>query len=117
MLPVTAVFLAVVGVMVYERGPAAQIAEQRSSLPADTASRTSRSHASEDLQLLEVVGTHVPSMRASYETNLHNVNAYIRDAEASVQNDPNDEEVQQSLMDAYDQRAMVYEMAVDRSLP
>lgn len=118
MLPVAAVFLAVLGVLVYERGPAPQIAEQRSSERTDTASvRTSRTNASEDLQLLEVVGTRVPSMRASYASNLQNVNAYIRDAEASVQSDPNDEEAQQSLMDAYDQRAMVYEMAVDRSLP
>jgi hypothetical protein len=115
MLPVAAVFLAVMGVIVYERGPVPQIAEQRPSAP--TAGGQSLNHASEDQQLLEVVGMRLPSMRASYESNLHNVNAYIRDAETSVQNDPNDEEAQQSLMDAYDQRAMVYEMAVDRSLP
>ena len=42
---------------------------------------------------------------------------YIRDAEQTVQNDPNDEEAQRSLMAAYEQKAMVYEMALDRSLP
>jgi len=45
------------------------------------------------------------------------VNEYIRDAEESAQADPNDEEAQQSLMDAYEQRAMVYDMALDRSMP
>ena len=56
-------------------------------------------------------------MRASYAANLQNVNAYIRDAEQTVQSDPNDEEAQHSLMAAYEQKAMVYEMALDRSLP
>jgi hypothetical protein len=56
-------------------------------------------------------------MRASYEANLEDVNSYIRDAEASTRSNPNDEQAQQSLMNAYEQRAMVYEMALDRSLP
>jgi hypothetical protein len=56
-------------------------------------------------------------MRAAYAANLKSVNDYIRDAEESVKSDPNDEEAQQSLMAAYEQRAMVYEMALDRSLP
>ena len=34
-----------------------------------------------------------------------NVNAYIRDAEESAQANPNDEEAQQIVMDAYEQRA------------
>jgi len=66
---------------------------------------------------MEVVGSRTPSMRTSYADNLQNVNAYIRDAEQTVQNDPNDEEAQRSLMAAYEQKAMVYEMALDRSLP
>jgi hypothetical protein len=48
---------------------------------------------------------------------LRNVNAYIQDARESAEADPNDEEAQQSLMDAYQQKAMVYEMALNRSLP
>ena len=58
-----------------------------------------------------------PAMQAQYASNLQNVNAYIRDAEESAQADPNDEEAQQIVMDAYEQRATVYEMALDRSLP
>jgi len=73
--------------------------------------------ASEDQQLLNTVAAHAPSLRAAYETNLRSVNAYIRDAEQSAQSDPNDEVAQQYLMSAYEQKAMVYEMALDRSLP
>jgi hypothetical protein len=56
-------------------------------------------------------------MRAAYETNLRNVNAYIHDAEDQASADPNDEEARQSLMNAYQEKAMVYEMALNRSLP
>jgi hypothetical protein len=56
-------------------------------------------------------------MQEQYASNLQNVNAYIKDAEESAQADPNDEEAQQIVMDAYEQRANVYEMALDRSLP
>jgi hypothetical protein len=71
----------------------------------------------EDQQLLEAVGSRAPAMQAQYASDLKNVNDYIQDAEQSAQADPNDEEAQQIVMDAYEQRATVYEMALDRSLP
>ena len=71
----------------------------------------------DDQQVLEAIGSRSPAIRADYAANLQNVNDYIRDAEESAQADPNDEEAQQSLMDAYEQRAMVYDMALDRSMP
>ena len=67
--------------------------------------------------MLAAVASRSPAMQAQYASNLQNVNAYIRDAEESAQADPNDEEAQQIVMDAYEQRAAVYEMALDRSLP
>jgi hypothetical protein len=70
-----------------------------------------------DDQLLQEVSSRAPLMRAAYESNLKDVNAYIRDAQDSVNADPNDEEAQQALMDAYGQKSMIYEMALDRSLP
>jgi len=71
----------------------------------------------DDEDLLEVVGSHSPAMRAEYAANLNNVNAYIREAEEAAKANPDDEQAQESLMNAYDQRSMVYEMAMDRSLP
>jgi hypothetical protein len=70
----------------------------------------------EDLQLLNTITAHAPAMRAAYETNLRDVNAYIRDANDSVQKDPNDEAARNHLIEAYDQKAMLYDMAMDRSL-
>jgi hypothetical protein len=70
-----------------------------------------------DEQLLQEVSMRAPMMRSAYESNLKDVNNYIRDAQDSVNADPNDEEAQQALMDAYGQKSMIYEMALDRSLP
>lgn len=70
-----------------------------------------------DDQLLQEVASRSPMMRAAYESNLKDVNAYIRDAQDSVNANPNDEEAQQALLDAYGQKSMIYEMALDRSLP
>jgi hypothetical protein len=55
-------------------------------------------------------------MRASYETELRDVNQYIRDAERSARANPDDEEAQEYLMNAYEQKAMVYQLAMDRPL-
>jgi hypothetical protein len=71
----------------------------------------------DQVQLLNLVGSRAPAMRAGYESDLRAVNAYIRDAETSVRNNPNDGIAQQYLMNAYEQRAMVYEMAMNRALP
>jgi hypothetical protein len=119
MLPVAAALLVVLGLFVSQRGSSnRQVAQKTSSAPLHTASlATNTARINEDQQLLDMVGSRSPAVRAQYAANLQNVNAYIRDAEESVQTDPNDEEARQSLMDAYEQRAMVYEMALDRSLP
>lgn len=109
--PVAAALL-VVGVTLYERGDVAGPVR-----PASFAQLPANSAASDDQQMLEAVASRAPAMRALYESNLRSVNAYIRDAEQSVKNDPNDAEAQESLVNAYDQKSMLYEMALDRSLP
>jgi hypothetical protein len=68
-------------------------------------------------EMLKMIAARTPALREGYESNLRAVNAYIRDAELSARNDPNDPIAQQYLMNAYEQRAMVYEMAMERALP
>lgn len=82
-----------------------------------TASPVADANSIDDEQLLQVVSRRSPAMLASYEADLRDVNSYIRDAQETVKINPNDEQAQQYLMNAYEQRAMVYEMALDRSLP
>ena len=120
--PVAAVALVAFGVFTYERGarqpqPVAQVHTAIPAAVTNLQTGKSQKSVNEDQQLLEAVGSRAPTMQAAYASNLQNVNAYIRDAEESAQADPNDEEAQQVVMDAYEQRATVYEMALDRSLP
>jgi hypothetical protein len=70
----------------------------------------------EDQQVLSAVAQRTPMMMAAYESNLHNVNDYIQDAQAAVDANPNDEDAQRSLMDAYEQKSMLYDLALDHSL-
>ena len=122
--PVAALVLVAFGIVVYQRGSsdsrlAAHLDMTTPSLVAivPTSQKPSAVNNSEDDQLLAAVASRSPAMQAQYASNLQNVNAYIKDAEESAQADPNDEEAQQIVMDAYEQRAAVYEMALDRSLP
>lgn len=113
--PVAAIFLLALGMLLQERGgvkPGPAIERATNTVPA-----SDEAMPSDDQQLLNTVAERMPSLRAAYEANLRSVNAYIRDAERSAHSDPNDEEAQQALVNAYEQRAMVYEMALNRSLP
>jgi len=70
----------------------------------------------DDLQLLSVVGKQSPSKRARYKAHLEAVNASIRDAKRSVEEDPANELAQERLIQAYDQKSALYEMAMTRSM-
>lgn len=67
----------------------------------------------EDGQFLSGVAQRSPGMRVTFEGQLRAVNAYIRDAEAYLQQNPDDQDARQQLMDAYEQKAMLYQMALD----
>jgi hypothetical protein len=114
---VAAVLLVAFGLIVSKRTPVSPQGTQQSASKVSQAQPAGALSDREDQQLLEMVGSRTPGLRAAYESDLRNVNAYIRDAEQSVQADPNDEEAQQALMDAYGQKAAVYQLAMDRSLP
>jgi hypothetical protein len=124
LVPAAAALLLVSGFFLREHrgGPSQLVA--RSVSPAATNVQpdafkqpmTDQNGADED-QLLSVVAARAPDLRAGYASNLKAVDAYIRDAESSARSNPNDEIAQQYLTNAYEQRAMVYEIAMARSLP
>lgn len=69
--------------------------------------------SSDDQQLLNTVNSHRPAQRARYRADLDDANAFIRDAEQAVKSDPNDVYRQQMLINAYEQKEMLYDLAVD----
>jgi hypothetical protein len=112
LVPLTAAILVAFGVLLHERGGRpAQYAEEQPVFHSPAAAL-----ANDDAQLLTLVAQRTPAMRAAIEADLRSVDAYVQDAEQSARSNPNDEVAQEYLMSAYEQRSMVYEMALDRSL-
>jgi anti-sigma factor RsiW len=113
--PVTAVLALAVGVFVYNSyqskhslvGQLTSVASSQSQSPNTVADL-------DDEQLLAQVA---PPMRAAYADNLKSVNAFIRDAEQDLQQNPDDEEARHFLMDAYEQKETLYDLAMNRSMP
>jgi hypothetical protein len=70
-----------------------------------------------DEDFIAEVAANSPSMRSEYEQNLQRVNDYIRDAESAVNENPNDVEARRAVMDAYQQKSMLFEMAMEHLEP
>ena len=95
--------------------PAPQQLAQKSAKPIDAAGPTVEpAPSAEDQEFLSVVSTRAPSMRATYENQLQAVNADIRESQAYLDRNPGDADARQHLMDAYQQKALLYQIALDR---
>lgn len=70
-----------------------------------------------DDDLLKEISRNAPEKRAQYAEHLRSANQYIQDAQDVIKANPNDEEARQSLQEAYHQKSMLFELAMDRSLP
>jgi len=96
-----------------------QLAKKKSAKPTDVVASVAQpavepEPSAEDQQFLSVVSTRAPSMRATYESQLRAVNAHIREVQAYLGRNPGDAEARQHLMDAYQQKALLYQIALDR---
>jgi hypothetical protein len=71
----------------------------------------------DDMKFLAAVEKRAPSKGAArYKAHLEAVNASIRDAKRSVEQDPGNELARERLIQAYDQKSALYEMAMARSM-
>ena len=113
LVPVAAALLLGVGVYVRQTSTSRQVAEVGTPAQLEDVAYGGM----DDDQLLQEVSLQAPLMRATYEQNLRSVNAYIRDAQSAVDENPNDDEARESLMEAYGQKAMLFRMAMAPSLP
>jgi hypothetical protein len=111
LVPAAAALILVGVVRLHHPAPAgdnAPIAKQSVATPPVTAAVSS-----DDQQLLKTVASRPPAQRARYRANLDDANAFIRDAQDAIRNDPNDAYRQQMLINAYEQKQMLYQLAVD----
>ncbi len=119
LVPAAAALAIVAGLKLYRpagAGDNAPIAKQ--PVAAQPATRTASAKvpvSREDQLWLNSVAARPPAQLARFRSDLDDANAFIRDAEQSLKNDPNDAYTQQMLINAYEQKQMLYELAVDRS--
>jgi hypothetical protein len=117
MAPAAAALLIAVGLYVRQQSLPQQLAKQ-SAQPAVSAPASDVEVAGlNDADLLQEIAEQTPALKAQYEDNLRHVNEYIQDAKNNVADNPNDDEARRSLMAAYQEKAMLFELAMDRSLP
>jgi hypothetical protein len=112
LVPAAAMLLLALGLYVREHSVPKQLAQQASAVgPVVTSSDL------DDDDLMQEVAANAPSMKGQYEDNLRRVNESIREAQGFVDESPNDQDARRSLTDAYQQKSMLFELAMDRSLP
>jgi hypothetical protein len=113
MVPAAAALLITAGLYVRQHSPSQQLASNTASV-AEIPDLAVAGLNDDDL-LQEVAGQS-PAMKAEYSDNLRRVNESIQDAKSVIAANPNDEEARRSLMEAYQQKAMLFELAMDGSL-
>jgi len=113
-VPAAAALLITVGLYVRQHSLSQQLA--RNTAQPATVSDIQIAGLNDD-DLLQEIAQQSPALKAQYTDNLRRVNQYIEDAKSVVADNPNDDEARRSLMEAYQQKAMLFELAMDRSLP
>jgi len=112
------------------RQSAQQVAQQKSPALTPEASSTqvdqtpaessteeaalSQPTAADDNQFLTQVSQRAPTMRATYANQLQAVNNEIRETQAYISRYPADVDARQHLLEVYQQKAMLYQMALER---
>jgi hypothetical protein len=117
LVPAAAGLLLAIGIYVRINAPRPIAVNNFGSAPISNAPQDLQLAGLNDDDLLQGVAQQSPALQEQYAENLRRVNEYIRDAKNGVDADPNDEEARRSLMDAYQEKAMLFELALDRSLP
>jgi|SRR5580704_16395993 hypothetical protein len=112
LVPAAAMLLLALGIYVRRESMPAPVAQQASiAVPAAGTIDPG------DDDLMQEVAANTPAMRTQYEDSLRKVNESIREAQGALDENPNDEDARRFLMNAYHQKSMLFQMAMDRSLP
>ncbi|HZW91798.1 MAG TPA: anti-sigma factor [Candidatus Eremiobacteraceae bacterium] len=117
LVPAAALVLLAVGIFLRQQSQPEELTKTASAtIPAASQSDLTQSDLNDE-DLMQEVSANAPAMKTQYQENLQRVNESIRDAQGLVDESPNDQDARRSLMDAYQQKSMLFEMAMDRSLP
>jgi len=114
LVPVAAALAMVVGIKLYHpagAGESQQAVRHIVVAPGETV----RPVSSDDQQFLNTMAARRPARQARYRADMDDANAFIHDAEQALKSNPGDVYAQQMLINAYEQKQMLYDLAVDRS--
>jgi len=114
MVPAAALLLVSLGIYLRPRSQTSGTAAQNVTASAIVSDAAIAGLNDDDL--LQEIAQQSPALQEQYADNLRRVNQYIQDAKTIVADDPNDDEARLSLMEAYQEKAMLFELALDRSL-
>jgi hypothetical protein len=116
LVPVAAALVMVAGLKLYRPSGAGDTNPvARVEAPAPPVAPAALAISTEDQQVLNTVTARFPAQQANYRKSMDDANSYIRDAEQSIKNNPNDVYSQELLINAYEQKQMLYDLAVDRA--
>ena len=114
LVPAAAALVVIAGIKLYQPSRvgdnqpiAKQVTEPNRPSPPAT--------AAEDTEIMRSVASRPPAQVAAYRNDLDQANAFIRDAQEAVRNNPTDIYSQQMLINAYEQKQMLFRLAVDES--
>jgi hypothetical protein len=110
LVPAAAMLLLALGIYMRRESRPNHVGEQTSVVVANPSELN-------DEDLMQEIAENEPAMQTQYAESLRQVNQSIREAQGVVDESPNDAEARRSLMDAYHQKSMLFEMAMTRSLP
>jgi hypothetical protein len=113
LVPVAAALVIAAGIKLYQ--PTKVGDEQPVAKGVAPAALAAALVSAEDRDVLKSVASRPPAQVAAYRNDLDQANAFIRDAQEALRNDPNDSYSQQLLINAYEQKQMVYRLAMDQS--
>lgn len=69
-----------------------------------------------DQALINELSLQDPDLGKAYEASFKEANSYISDSQRALRDDPTDAAAEEHLVQAYEQKAMLYQMATNRSL-
>jgi len=113
LVPAAAVLLVTLGIYIRHHSQSPSVA--RVELKSAAVDEAAIAGLNDD-DLMAEIAQQPAALQAQYADNLRRVNQYIQDEKSSVDADPNDEDARHSLMEAYQQKAMLFELVLDRSL-
>jgi len=100
---------------------AVEVAKNQALPPTPTVAKNQPTQAEisppasvDDQQFLSEVSERAPAMRSTYENQLRAVNAEINETLEYMRRHPGDMDAHQHLLEVYQQKAMLYQMALDR---